>query len=100
MTTTNTDAPPPVDLEGVKKDIEECCQLEAWGGLRRIAIQLAAEVEGLRTALEFYASEGSRENDHVEMGSTSVPVPYTAPIFSDCGQIARAALPGEGEGEG
>lgn len=54
--------------------------------------QLADAYERLHAALEFYAAEGSWENDRADYGSTTVSVPYTAPIFVDMGARAREAL--------
>lgn len=50
------------------------------------------EIKRLEASLDFYASEGTYENDQAEYGSTWVTVPHTAPIYSDNGETARQAL--------
>ena len=53
---------------------------------------LREDVERLQEALGFYGREGTYQNDQIEAAGAPVSVPYTAPIFLDCGQIARAAF--------
>lgn len=65
-----------------------------WRTVKNRCEEAAERIERLELALEFYARLGTWENDHAEMGSTTVQVPYTAPIFSDHGDRAREALAG------
>lgn len=51
-----------------------------------------AKVEMLEQALQFYAAPGNWENDMAECHGAPVSVPWTAPVYGDNGDIARAAL--------
>lgn len=54
--------------------------------------KLQALVQELLTALKFYASPRTYGEDLIEYGSAAVPVPGTAPIMYDNGEIAKKAL--------
>jgi len=90
------------DIEQIRQDHEAKIFDGAWHREKTLLNHidsLRQQLSAYREALEFYASDGSWQNDCAEYGSTSAQVPYTAPIFSDCGSVAHQALAGDTEKE-
>lgn len=68
-------------------EIMFCAHTEALERLGRAERENAR----LREALKFYASEGMWLDD-IAPDPAGTPVPYSAPMWSDLGEKARAAL--------
>ena len=95
----------PLDLAGIKARCEGCRTNSKYGAAATEDIHIiiaydlpacVAEIEKLRKALEFYAAEGAYRDDASPSPAMDL-VPWSAPIWSDIGRIARAAL-GEDHG--
>lgn len=54
--------------------------------------RLKDEMGVMREALQFYAADSNWDNDVIDAGGVLASVPWTAPIFSDGGKLASAAI--------
>ena len=53
---------------------------------------LRARIAVLEKAVDFYSAEGNWSDDQLDIGVGNTSVPWTAPVWSDRGRIAQAAL--------